>query len=259
MAAWQKLKFFYETMLGSPGSTLTATSTASGYDVKNIYNMLEVDMWLAADATSPCYITYDAGTGNTGSADYLAILGHNLGTIGATVVLQYSNDGFTADINDAFAPEAVTADTVYLREFTNPGPKRYWRLKISGAAAPPNLTVCIWGGKTELDYATASFDPHGQEVKASVNLSQGGYLTGVHKKYTERQMTLTFHDADSDLYGKVKTWWETSGLKNFFVAWERANSPGDAFLMRPDVKFSNPLKQGGLYRDITINLAGRKE
>jgi hypothetical protein len=121
------------------------------------------------------------------------------------------------------------------------------------------MAICIWGDKTELDYATASYDPYAQNVKANVGLSQGGYVTGIHEKYTERSLALRFADADSTLYDKVKSWWDTSGLKNFFVAWETANNPTDVFLMRPDPKFNNPLTNGGAYRNITINLKGRKE
>ena len=154
---------------------------------------------------------------------------------------------------------APAADTVYLKEFTATAAHRYWRLRITAASVPVYMTLCIWGQKTELDYATASFDPHEQNVKANVNLSQGGYVTGVHTQYAERSLSLQFEDADATLYSKVKTWWDTSGLKNFFVAWEIANNPNDVYLMRPDVKFSNPLTNGGLYRNITINLTGRKE
>ncbi|HLC19117.1 MAG TPA: hypothetical protein VJM57_08920 [Thermodesulfobacteriota bacterium] len=261
MAAWEKVKFFYDTMLGTPGSTLAATSTTSSgdYSVDYLYNMLEVNMWMAADTTDPLYITFDAGTGNTADADYIVIWGHNLATAGATVSLQYSDDNFSLDINEVFAPEAVTTDAVYVKEFTSPGPRRYWRVEITGHTAPPQMTICLWGNKTELDYATASFDPYAQEVKANVNISQGGYLAGIHTMYTERQMTLTFNNADSVLYDRIRSWWETSGVKNFFVAWDHANSPGDVFLMRPDQRFKNPFKSGGIYRDITINLQGRKE
>jgi hypothetical protein len=72
-------------------------------------------------------------------------------------------------------------------------------------------------------------------------------------------MSFKFDDADAALYEKVRQWWDTSGVKNFFVAWEVANNPGDVFLMRPDTKFSNPIKNGGAHRDISIALKGRKE
>ncbi len=262
MATWAKIKFFYDTMLGFTGSTLMADSTDSSgdYDVDYTYKMFETNIWKAADTTSPVYLTLDLGAGNTADADYLAIIGHNLNTIGATVTLQYSTDNFAADVNDAFTGEAPSADTVYLKEFTAPGAKRYWRLKISGTlSVAPYLAICIWGEETELDYATAFFDPHAENVKATVGMSQGGYVTGIHEKYAERMLSLKFHDADSALYSKVKGWWDTSGLNNIFVAWETANNPSDVYLMRPGMKLNNPLANGGAYRNITINLKGRKE
>src|SRR3972149_6831962 len=169
---WAKPKIYYDTMLGSAGSALTASSTATGdYNASYLYNWLEVNSWKAANATAPMYITYDAGAGNTKQADYLAILGHNLKAVGATIVLQYSTDNFASDINDAFTAFAPSAETVILKEFTNPGAKRYWRLKITGTlSAAPYITLCVWGNKTELDYATASFDPYQQEVKANTGL-----------------------------------------------------------------------------------------
>ena len=262
MAQWAKIKFFYDTMLGLAGSSLTATSTATGdYNVAYLYNMLETNMWKAANTTTPMYVTYIAVLpANQKAADYLAILGHNLFSAGATIVLQYSTDNFVTDTNDAFTAFAPTADTVILKEFTAPATKWYWRLKITGTlSVAPYMTLCIWGLKTELDYATASFDPYEQEAKANVNLSQGGYVTGVHTQYAERALQLRFDDADATLYGKIKTWWDTSGLKNFFVAWDTANNPTDVYLMRPDAMFSNPLVMGGLYRSVSVNLKGRKE
>lgn len=260
MATWAKLKFFWDTMLGSAGSTLAATSTASGYSVASIYNMLEVNSWVSGGTTSPQYLTLDLGVGNTATADYLAIIGHNLNTIGATITLQYSTDNFAADVNDAFTGFAPSSDNALVKEFTAPAAKRYWRLKISGTlTAAPYLTVCIWGLKTELDYVTASFDPHAYDEEVNISKSYGGYVSGVTVHHTERRMTLNFEDCDSTLYAKLAAWYDNHGLNNFFVAWEMANSPNDIFLMRREPGRNNPLTNGGAYRSVTINLRGRKE
>lgn len=259
--AWNKFRFYYSSLPGRAGSTLTADSTASGdYSVNYLYNMLETNMWKSNATTNPQYITLDLGVTNSLLIDYYAIIGHNLFTIGATVTLQYSSNGTTW--YDAYYVTPAS-DAVILAEFNAVFGYRYWRMKISKTSgsfsAAPYMTLCIWGDKTELDYATASFDPHEQTVKANVGLSQGGYVTGIHTQYAERSMALRIEDADATLYAKVKAWWDTSGLKNFFVAWETANNPNEVWLMRPDMKFSNPLKNGGAYRDIVIGLKGRKE
>lgn len=409
MAAWSKIKFFYDSLPGSPGSTLTADSTeASGdYDVDYIHNFLEVNSWKAANATSPQHITLDLGDrianggfetgalspwtgwttgagaatfsvsasnpyagaykaliditnggggygdvhfaqeglqvrkgekyilsfaakasgnrnvqvrlidpvpwidptsgggqtiaittswavytvtftivsdsnnvrcdfllgGAVGSvdldeikmervsdADYLAVIGHNLYTAGASIYLEYSDDN--VNWTEAWS-DTPAADTVMLDEFASPGLHRRWRVRLykspNNFNAPPYMAICVWGLKTELDYASLGFDPHGQEAKANINVTQGGYVSGIHTRYTERQMTLSFQDADSALYDKIKTWWEKHGPRNLFVAWETTNNPSDVWLMRPDARFDNPLVAGGLYRDITVRLRGRKE
>ena len=154
----------------------------------------------------------------------------------------------------------VTSDTVYLKEFTAPGGKRYWRLRIWGImTAAPYMAICIWGLKTELDYVNSSFAPDAEEVKAITSVTQGGYVSGVHQKYSVRKFTLNFNAADADLYAKITDWWNGSGLKNFFVAWETANNPEDVYLMRPETTFNNPLSQLGAYRNINVALTGRKE
>lgn len=260
MATWAKVKFFWETMLGSTGSTLAASSTASGdFSVNYLFNMLETNRWMAAGAEGPHYITYDAGAGNTKTADYLVICGHNLRAAGALVSLERSSDNFVSDISECFTPFVPQSDTAILTEFAEPSPKRHWRLKLTGAASAPYMALCIWGKKTELDYATASFDPHAQEARSSVNLSYGGFVAGIHTQYVERAFTFAFDDADAALYSKISEWWEKSGQKNFFAAWETANNPQDVFLVRPDKKLSCPLKKGGLFRDVKISLKGRKE
>lgn len=256
--AWNRIKFFYDSIPGVSGAVLGATTQRSDAPVENISNMMEVNMWAASGAIDPTYVTVDLGGMNTQkAADYLAVYGHNLGSAGAALVLQYSLDGLA--YSDAFAAFVPSSDAVVLKEFTQTPAARYWRLRLTGQSAPPHISICIWGMKTELEYASTSFDPHAQEARSSVNHSYGGYLTGVHTQYVERTLSLRFEDADDALYGKVRAWWETSGAKNFFVAWENANNPADVFLMRPEARFYNPLKHGGFRRDITINLTGRKE
>lgn len=257
MADWAKIKFYWKTMLGSPGSILNASSTFTGTAVANIHNMLETNRWQAAQSQGPHYIDFDAGGGNSSEADYIAVSGHNLFTAGALVALQYSSDG--TSYQDAFAPFAPSSDMSFAKEFTSPGAFRHWRLRMEGTTIAPFIYISIWGERTELDYASSSFDPHEQEVRAAVNLSYGGYLAGVHSKHVERSMTLRFEDAEEALFHKVRDWWEGNGAGNFFVAWESSIHPEDIFLMRPEARFSNPLKAGGAARDIVISLTGRKE
>jgi hypothetical protein len=167
----------------------------------------------------------------------------------------------TAYLDSAVMKAVPSLQAGDLSDYITPGAvsRRHWRLKMTGHMSAPRMSICVWGDKTILDYASTAFDPYAEAVQASVNISSAGFLMGVHERYSERRMNLTFRGADAALYGKVRSWWETSGLKNFFLAWERGNNPDDVFLMYPDSSFTNPLKNTGLYRDINIKLKGRKE
>lgn len=116
---WGKVKFFFKTMLtlGLAGSTLTAstTETTGFFDVDHLINWLEAFSWKADDTVDPVTITFDAGAGNTPTADYLGIRRHNLGTLVATAVLQNSTDNFASDIETVIA-ERFLGDMTILRE-----------------------------------------------------------------------------------------------------------------------------------------------
>ena len=90
-----KVKAYYKHEL----SGLVASATASGYDVDNLLIFLESSLWKGV-GTGDHTITFDAGANKTVGANYLGIANHNLAD--ATVMLQYSNDNFSGDINDAW-------------------------------------------------------------------------------------------------------------------------------------------------------------
>lgn len=250
-------------MLGSAGSTLSASSAATGYPVSNIFNMLEIYIWKAANANSPVNINLDLGAGNTATADYFVVFGHNLFTAGAKVSLWCSSDNFGSDIVQAGSYVTPSANKIILREFTAPTARRYWRFVIESTgggamAAAPYAAIIIWGLKTEIKYAMP-FDPYEEEIKANVVKGPTGYVLGIHNQYRERRMDLKFANVDSSTYQKLKEWWDGSGLKNFFVAWDKGNHPDDVFLMMPDPRFRNPFIHGGTRREVNISLTGRRE
>lgn len=256
MPAWNKIKFFWDNIFGISGGTLTATSTATGYDVANIHNGLEINGWKATSTTGQL-IKIDTYSVDTAADAIIIGAGHNLATIGAAVTLSKSTTGAWSGEQVTVATLTVVAGAI-LKEFAQTT-SRYWGLWIDGTpSAAAEIQTAMLCAKTELDYASTSFDPHGQTIQADVNITQGGYCSGIHTRYTEREMSLNFNDADSALYAKITAWRDGNGMKQFFVAWENANSPSDVFLMRPDGSFKNPLTNGGAYRDITINLKGRK-
>lgn len=106
---WSAPNIFYKHEL----SNLVASSTdATGdFDVAYLLNRLEIDFWKAANTTVPMYIDFDAGIGKTITSDYLAISGHNLNTIGATIVLQCSFYNFGYFLTDKITNGGFDTDT----------------------------------------------------------------------------------------------------------------------------------------------------
>ena len=251
--SWNPIELYYQHGL----SGLVATSEADGYPVSSILDRIDGTLWKGTGIGTQ-YLTFDAGSGKTYSPDFLLIFCHNLGTAGATVVLQHSSDNFASDVNDYFAAFVPADDKVILKLFATSA-KRYSRLKISGASVVPWIAMGYWGQRTVLDYAD-QMTPYDVERKANVNVGDSGYVQGIHKKYDEWGLMIKFADAEDDLVAKVRAWEETVELGLFGVGWDPGDHSTDVRVMRrKDGKFKAPLKVGGLYADITMDLIGRRE
>ena len=90
--AWGKVTLLWKHVLAN----LVASSVDSDYPVLNILSRREDIWYLAASTTTPIHIYPGSGPGGGDAlvADYFFISGHNLFTIGATVTLQWSTNGF---------------------------------------------------------------------------------------------------------------------------------------------------------------------
>ena len=199
--------------------------------------------------------SFDAGVGNAYAADYLAIYNHNLN--GATVVIDASSDNFAASTSTV-ANFTVATTGAILNEFTRTTSYRYWRIQISRSTATQTaIRIMSLGTKTELDYIRPPFDPYQQRIEANVNLSQSGYVAGIHTKYTERMLTISLSNSDTAVYGSVKTWMDTHGANNLILAWDSTGRSSDVWLVRPDLTFNSPINTDKL-RDISLTFKGRK-
>ena len=230
----------------------------------NIHNGLEVNSWKAT-STAAQRIDIDTFSADTSADSLLIGAGHNL--VGATISLWKSTTGAWAGEQVAVVSGFVAAAGLILKEFTQTT-SRYWALYVNGTIIViPEIQIAMLCNKTELDYASTSFDPHAQDVVSDINISAGGFVSGIFTRYTERSMQLSFIDVstpdgwDADatnVYYKLSAWYEGNGMKQFVVAWENANRPTDVFLMRWDGKRNNAMSKGGAFRDIDIKLKGRK-
>lgn len=153
-------------------------------------------------------------------------------------------------------------DFTFVKEFASVA-RRSWRLEITGTlTAAPYMAICYWGEVFELELCTVGFDPQAETDNANVIVSHTGVLQEIDELYLERSFTIGITDIETDgtLDLAITAWKAAVKLLNFIAAWEPAGHPTDVWLMRRKKgKFERLFQKGGLYRNLSIPLIGRKE
>jgi hypothetical protein len=101
---WGKPVIYYAHELDT--GTFTTTSDTPNFPVESIYNPYESTLYKSTE-TAP-EIVFDAGSGNTVTADYFAISGHNFNRVKAKPELRTSSNGssYGSDMLSASIPSA---------------------------------------------------------------------------------------------------------------------------------------------------------
>lgn len=189
----------YLSMLRLATTTLTDPGTETGFSIAALSDLKAYEFWKSDQAAAAVDLDIDAGAGG-GNADYVALVNHNLATLGATVTV-YADGSFppTTVRQAAFTP---AEDGVTLRLFTAPGALRYWRVRISHAALPfaakPFAAELQLGMRTTMpEYSSADdFDPFFRDVEVAGEESEGGhYLATVLRGMRHRGTLVVGGDA----------------------------------------------------------------
>jgi hypothetical protein len=113
--------------------TLTASTEAVDYPKENIRTENTNKSWRPTALPATLSVDLTAST----AVDSFAIVGHNCGTKGNTILLQSSPDNSVWTTRATVVP---TDDTTILGLFTSFS-ARYWRISISGGTVP---TIAVW-------------------------------------------------------------------------------------------------------------------
>lgn len=243
----------YKSMLRETTTTITDPGTASGYAIGDIKDLRSFKIWKSSTTVKPINIDIDVGAGNA-TADYIALVNHNLFTLGATV--EVLSGAASPAATQRLAPWTVTEDTVSYKGFTVAAAQRYWRIQITTAAASfataPFIGECFLGMKTALpEYLRADFDPFFDGIEIAGSRSEGGhYLGGTTRGHTHRG-TIGFGAA-----GGVRTAF-TSDL-NAFIDYANLRKPFFFVVDTADTDFDSPrfLKMGDTARIERIPVGG---
>jgi len=189
--------------------------------------------------------------------DSLFLSGHNLNTVGAEILWQYSDNGSTwVDINYPFSPANDKSIGVRLDAMRT---TRAVRVQLSSMTALPYIANLIITKQSEIDYA-GLYDPHRTRIERTVNKTLHGQVSDVTEYYRERILTLTFATVNDPTYKKIKRYFDNHASDIIGVYWEPEFHQDDVWPMTLDSDELNaPFVVSGVTRSVTIQLRGVEE
>lgn len=218
----------WQNMLADEDSLLSVTTEAADEPLTNLQNGATYLAWRAT-TTAQQVVSVDLGVPRR--VDYFGVGSHNLGTIGSSVLLQYSDDGEAwADASPLYAPD--TANGVVFTRFTA-RTVRYWRFIFSASATPVvvRLAVLYLGEllilqrRIYIGHAPYTF---GRKTTLSQGRSENGQFLGrmVRQEFLEHtieQKNITPEWARS----KLLPFLDAARTEPFFWAWRPSQYPGE--------------------------------
>ncbi len=213
------------------GATVTADSTADGYDPLNIFDWKPYTYWKPATDGSH-YVTAIAASSS--DVNYFAVAQHNLGANGGTIKLQYSlNSGASwLDATDAIAP---VSDEAIWRSFETIT-ATHWRVLVDSTPASV-VAVVSFGAVFQPYYGMLpGFTP--PKLARMVDLypteSDAGLFLGSSVLSRHIETMITFQNMDpADAYGDWLDFQKHAEIgKPFFFAWLLEDYPTDIALMK---------------------------
>jgi hypothetical protein len=166
--AWHNL--FIES-----GAVVSASSAATGYEALNGVDWKQYDWW---KPTSTGVHWLQVTLSSAKPADYMAVFGHNLHSIGGSAKAQYSTDGISwTDASNEVMP--ATARTLFF-EFDSVSAK-YWRCLVTTLTGQSLIAGVMIGESMKFErdltsgFAPATLSPI---TESKVPMSEGGVNLG---------------------------------------------------------------------------------
>ena len=220
-------------------ANITGTDTATGYPDDNVSDWRTYETW-RGDGTTNSY-TLTVAYGSDISSQSLAIVGHNLNTVGA----RYKLDASTAaapSVWDALVAYSTPGDNYCKAHFYTQANYANYRLTIDnnvGANFAPEIGIFFVGNYLEfpvlIDYP---FDESHKKVEMDSVLGNDGRLLGRSERYVKRLLNPTFQYMQDSFHTTYNAFWDAHRSYPFVWVWDYENYPADAFL----VQFTEPEK-----------------
>lgn len=237
----------------------TATSTASGYDVRALCDRRAWTTW-RANTIATQSIAVDCGVAKV--ANCVGILGHNLHSVAASLQVYASANGSSwSNLTNALSP---TTDFAYMARFTQ-GSYRYWAVNVYPTTGIPEIAELVLGAELQFpDPPTPPFDPYGEEVEAETTLGKTGNVLGSIVRYNKLSIMANFKNLDRTwVRSTYYPFWRDHAAKlyPFFWAWDLDYAPDDVFFAtyKDPVKYKTPLSLLPVVDSLSLDLYALRE
>ncbi len=257
----------YDNLFDDSGATITDPGTASGFAIGNIKDHRAFKLWKSSVTTSPINIDIDLGVGNSANPDYIALVNHNLTTLGATVTVQSDDEAtYTGPKTVNQVAYTPTADAVDFQGFTAAGAERYWRIVITAPSPPhaaaPFIGELLLGVRTTLtEYMQPGFDPFHKQVEVASERSEGGHYLGATLRGITRRAEIAFGPAGgarADFTSDLNAFLDDHAFKRlpFLFVLDTADSDFDSprWLKVPDEANIERTAVGGVWSRLVLRM-----
>ncbi|MDF3821970.1 hypothetical protein P3G55_18845 [Leptospira sp. 96542] len=254
-----KPTLFFDNLLADPGATVTASSTDSGYAVRNLYDWRAYTWW--KPTAMPASVTIDCGADR--QADFALIHTHNLGTLMSsdtiTVQVRASSDNFAAsdELIATLAPQVEGDDAPLLAVFDSPQIYRYWRIVFVGDVVP-SIAIAAIGQAFELpEWLSQGFDPLGRTLEGQGNTNEKGQPLGRSVQFESWTQPIVLERISSAWLRSqwMPAWRARLRGQPFVFGWDYELAPTELILVTAGERFASPHYSGGLC-DLSFDLSG---
>lgn len=243
-------KILYDNRLADAAPVVSSTA-AGNFSVLNLADFRPYKSW--KPTAMPATVTVDSGA--VKSADSLVVWGHDLGSLAGTVEVRRSNDNFAA--NDVLvATHAPSTNKPFLRQFVFAS-DRYWRLRLTGAAAPTLAIAALGVGLEFPRRLTRGFDPLGRRLHGQTNRSETGLPLGKVIDFEEWSERISLRNLD---WAWIRANWLPAWNAHlraspFVIAWDPVDHADELRLVAVQDRFSAP-HQAGQFANLDFEVSG---
>jgi len=224
------------------GNALTQDSV---YRIAHLYDLSRLSVWKgdASAAEQRLVFTFAAPV-----ACDTFVLDKSFTLTSGTIYLDYSTDG--ANWTNAASQATPVSTTIYWKEFTSQT-KQYWRIRITGLTAQPQIYNVWLGARIDLTFGpSGDFDPYEEELVGDGAHGAAGGFTWTHR-FRRRVLRAGFENLNDTQFALITSWWTQAGRdgKSFWWLTWPTTEPTDPLYVNCEgaakrFAFNGPVRAG---------------